>query len=189
MRNAIVFIIAIAVAGYAGYATQDWLAQQEAEALAEQKRAAIKTDQSVIDQPRPEFAIADTDGRLRNISEWDGKFILLNFWATWCPPCKKEIPHFIELQQEYGDAGLQIVGVAMDNAADVSAFAMEMDINYPLMIGEQDAIELARRYGNDFGALPYTVIIDSEAIIRSTFAGELSKDQAIELLQQAGMAI
>lgn len=180
MKNAFIFITAIAIASYAGYATQRYLSQPQS--------ADINQDTSIIGQPRPEFAMLDTEGELRNIKDWEGKVVLLNFWATWCPPCKKEIPDFIALQQEYGDKGLQIVGIAMNNNEEVNAFALEMGINYPLMAGETESIELARRYGNQIGALPYTVVINKNGEVSSTFAGELSKKSALKLLNKAGLS-
>lgn len=181
MKNAAIFIIAIAIAAFAGYSTQRYLADEP---------APIKTGaDSVVGEMRPEFAMRDTEGTLRNIKDWDGKVVLLNFWATWCPPCRKEIPHFIELQDEYGAQGLQVVGVAMDNEPAVNAYGLEMNINYPLMAGEQETIELAKRYGNAIGALPYTVIISQNGEISSTFAGEMSKKRAIDLLKTAGLKL
>ena len=179
MKNAILFIAVVILAGYTGYATQRYLAQQE--------QHTTRPDTSVIGSQRPEFAMLDIDGELRNIKDWDGKVILLNFWATWCPPCKKEIPVLMELQQEYDEKGLQVVGVAIDDNEAVSAFAMELGINYPLMAGETDTIELARRYGNSFGAMPYTAFINKNGEISSTFTGELSKKTTLKLLNKAGL--
>ena len=78
----------------------------------------------------------DLDGNLRNIKEWDGKLILLNFWATWCPPCKKEIPVFIELQTAYKDQNFQIIGIAIDDEEAVAEFAKHIGINYPTLLTE-----------------------------------------------------
>ncbi len=179
MKNALLFAIAIVLATAAGYTTQKYLLRDAPD--------ASKKIGAVIGQPRPEFAVADLDGVIRNIRDWDGKVILLNFWATWCPPCLKEIPAFIELQEEYGQRGLQIVGVAMDNEDAVRQFNAQMQMNYPVIAGDMETIELARRYGNTIGALPYTVIIDREGIIRSTFAGELSKARALRAIEDAGL--
>jgi thiol-disulfide isomerase/thioredoxin len=181
MKNSLIFIVAIVLAAAAGYVAQNYVSQS--------RQAENRQSNPVIGTQRPEFAMPDIDGQIRNIKDWDGKVVLLNFWATWCPPCKKEIPTFIELQKEYGEQGLQIVGVAMDNVEDVSAYALEMDINYPLMAGEQESIELARRYGNSIGALPFTVVIDRNGLISSTFAGEMSKSHALKSLQDAGLSI
>ena len=181
MSNAVVFTLAIVLAGLAGYATQSYLFEDE--------QVELAGSAEVVGQIRQEFAIRDINGDIRNINEWDDKVILLNFWATWCPPCLKEIPVLIELQDRFGDAGLQVLGVAMDNEDAVSLFVEDSGMNYPVMAGEGEVIELARRYGNRIGALPYSVIIDRNSKIHSTFAGELTRKQALELLESAGLQI
>ena len=131
----------------------------------------------------------DLDGQLRNIKEWDGKVILLNFWATWCPPCLKEIPDFIELQKTYGDQGFQIIGIAVDDEQAVREYVTEIGMNYPAMVVESEGVGLAKRYGNGIGALPYTVIIKRDGEISNTIMGELSKIRAKELLEEHGIIL
>ena len=138
---------------------------------------------------RPEFAAMDLDGRLRNIKEWDGKLILLNFWATWCPPCKREIPDFIELQKSYGEQGFQVIGIAIDDSDAVNKFATMVGMNYPTMVVQAEGIELAKRYGNGIGALPYTVIINRNGEISNTIRGELNKIHAKALLKSHGIQL
>jgi thiol-disulfide isomerase/thioredoxin len=129
---------------------------------------------------RPEFSLPDLDGKLKNIKEWDGKFIVLNFWATWCAPCRKEIPEFIELQNKYADVNLQFIGVAIDNAVSVNQFAMELGINYPNLIADMQGVELAKQYGNTLGVLPYSVIINPEKQIIFKQVGLLSGKQILK---------
>jgi peroxiredoxin len=131
---------------------------------------------------RPAFVLPDLQGKSRSVDEWDGKVLVVNFWATWCAPCRREIPMFVEMQQQYGDRGLQFLGVAVDNVADVSQFATEMGINYPLLVSEQEAIALAEQMGNRMGVLPFTAIIDRQGKVVFTKAGELSRKQADRLL-------
>ena len=138
---------------------------------------------------RPEFAMADLDGQIRNIKDWDGKVILLNFWATWCPPCLTEIPDFIELQEKYGDQGFQVIGIAVDNEEAARDYANEVKINYPIRAAEFEAIELSSRYGNRIGALPYSVIINREGEISDKITGELSKIKAEKLLEKLSIKI
>ena len=87
----------------------------------------------------PDFSLQSLDGSAVRLSDYRGKAVLLNFWATWCAPCKIEMPWFVELQKQYGPQGLQIVGVAMDDAStkDIAAFAKEMGVNYPVLIGKE----------------------------------------------------
>ncbi len=179
MKNPILFIVAIVIASSSGFALQRYLDHKQIQIPVENNPA--------IGNQRPEFAAMDLDDQLRNIKEWDGKLILLNFWATWCPPCKKEIPDFIELQQEYGDQGFQIIGIAIDNKEAIAEYAERMGINYPTLLAEIEGVGLAKRFGNGIGVLPYTVIIDRKGEISYTIKGELSKIQAEDLLQKHGI--
>ena len=179
MKNTFIFIIAIVIAGSSGFALQKYLNQPQ-----------IQTQPNpAIGSQRPEFAAMDLDGQLRNIKEWDGKLIFLNFWATWCPPCKKEIPDFIELQKDYGDQDFQIIGIAIDDEHAIRDYATEIGMNYPNMVVESEGVGLAKRYGNSIGALPYTVIINRDGDISNTIMGELSKMRAKELMEEQGIIL
>jgi peroxiredoxin len=104
--------------------------------------------------------LPDAAGREQALAQWKGKVVVVNFWATWCVPCREEMPEFVKVQREFGDRGLQLVGVAIDEPAKVKAFAAELGLNYPALVGGYGAIELSRTLGNRLGALPFTVIID-----------------------------
>jgi thiol-disulfide isomerase/thioredoxin len=132
---------------------------------------------------RPLFSLLGTDGETHNISQWDGKVLAINFWATWCGPCRKEIPEFIEMQNEYGDAGVQFVGVAIDSLEKVTAYSKEFGINYPLLVGDEDAIAVGFAYGNDIGALPYTAIVDRSGRIVLRKQGVLTHDEAVKVIK------
>lgn len=135
-------------------------------------------DDSEQGSARPDFSLSDVSGELRHISEWDGKVLAINFWATWCPPCIKEIPEFIELQHKYEDKGLQFIGIALQRPEEVREFMVEYGINYPILAGEMEVIKIAEAYGNDIGALPYTVIIDRAGNINFVKRGPLSGEKA-----------
>ncbi|KPK39253.1 MAG: hypothetical protein AMJ69_06165 [Gammaproteobacteria bacterium SG8_47] len=132
---------------------------------------------------RAEFTLTDLDGNPRNISEWDGKVIVLNFWATWCPPCRREMPAFIQLFDNYHDQGLVVLGVAIDAVEGVRDFVDPMGINYPVLVGETDAIDAAKAYGNRLGVLPYTAIIDRSGQVVATEARELSYAEVESLVK------
>ncbi|MFN2349798.1 MAG: TlpA family protein disulfide reductase [Thioalkalivibrio sp.] len=138
---------------------------------------------SVMGQTRPDFSLPDLDGELRHMAEWDGDVVLVNFWATWCPPCRKEMPAFVEVQEEFGSQGVTIVAVAIDEAEAVRDFADTYGINFPVLIGESDAMAVARDYGNRFGALPYSVLMDRQGKIRFIQAGELHKETFVRELK------
>ncbi len=131
---------------------------------------------------RPEFTLNDLQNRPRGVGEWDGKVLVVNFWATWCPPCRKEIPQFIALQQEFGTRGLQFLGIAIDDPRAVGEFVQSLRLNYPILVGEQDAIDVAKTYGNLIGALPYTVVVDRKGAIVLTHQGELSGQQLEQVI-------
>ncbi len=128
----------------------------------------------IIGSLRPDFSLPDVTGHIRNISEWDGKVLAINFWATWCPPCIKEIPEFIEIQRKYKDQGLQFIGIALQRPEEVIEFMQTYGMNYPVLAGETAVIKIAESYGNDIGALPYTVIIDREGRIQHIKRGPLA---------------
>jgi peroxiredoxin len=140
-----------------------------------------KVGEALIGQVRPEFTLADLKGAPRKVSEWDGKVLIVNFWATWCPPCRKEIPSFIRLQGKYGDRGVQFVGIALDEPSSVQSFTQAMGINYPILIGDSGTI--TRHYGDHLGVLPYTVIIDRSRKIAFVRLGELSPEEAEAAIQ------
>lgn len=144
--------------------------------------AVAKSRVGTAPELRPDFSLPDADGTLHTASEWDGQVLVVNFWATWCPPCRREIPTFIELQQEYGARGLQFVGLAMDEAGRVRDFATTLGINYPLLVGEQAVVDAARAYGNEAGLLPYSAVVDREGKVVFTWAGELTREQAEEVI-------
>ena len=181
MKNTLIFITAMAIAGISGFALQRYLATDSV--------SVPQSTSAVVGMARPEFAMHDIDGKLRNIKEWDGQVVLLNFWATWCPPCLKEIPDFIEVQHALADQGFQIIGVAVDNEDDVREFATDMAMNYPVMAGEAEAIELSQKYGNSIGGLPFSAFIDRNGKISHTITGELSKDRLVAILEQLGLSI
>ena len=132
-----------------------------------------------------EFSLPDTDGKLHDISEWRGKVIVLNFWATWCPPCRAEVPLFVDTQQKFKKDGLVIVGVAIDKKRDVANFIDSYFINYPVLVSEQDNTELMARYGNRIATLPYSVVMDRNGNIIETHAGAYKKDQLYNVLNKA----
>jgi len=136
-----------------------------------------------IGSHRPEFSLPDMDGVTRKLSEWDGKVLVINFWATWCPPCRKETPAFVELQGKYGAQGLQFIGVAIDEKDNVVDFADTYGVNYPMLLGDLDAINTSKQYGNRFGTLPYTVIVDRSGKINFIQRGELLKTTAEEKIK------
>ena len=136
-----------------------------------------------IGSQRPEFSMPDIEGVTHKLSKWNGKVLVINFWATWCPPCRKETPAFVALQDQYGEQGLQFIGVAIDEKDNVVDFADTYGVNYPMLLGDLDAINTSKAYGNRFGTLPYTVIVDRQGKISFIQRGELLKTTAEEKIK------
>ncbi len=139
--------------------------------------------QAMLGTPRPAFTLPDLAGNDRAVAAWDGQVVLVNFWATWCPPCRHEIPLLNKLQRRYREAGLQVVGVAIDKRQAVTQFDQELPLEYPVLHGQLEASQVARAYGNEAGVLPYTVIVDRQGMIRYVKAGEVSADRLTEALR------
>jgi len=135
-----------------------------------------------VPEVRPLFELADQDGVRRSIAEWDGRALMINFWATWCPPCRREIPLLNELQARYAPRGFQVVGIAVDFREDVLAYMRETPIDYPVLIGEQDALDAARAFGMETMGFPFTVFTDSRGRIVTVHLGELHPPQADVIL-------
>ena len=119
----------------------------------------------------------DLQEKVQPLAQWQGKVMVVNFWATWCPPCIAEIPEFIKIQKQYGKQGVQFIGIAIDQKSKVQAFATETGMNYPVLLGDLAGIDLARRIGNAQGGLPYTVIVDRKGNIVTTQLGTLSTEK------------
>ena len=100
----------------------------------------------------------DLQGNERTLGQWDRQLLIVNFWATWCGPCKEEIPSLVKLQSKFGASGVQFVGIAADSKVNVANFGQKIAINYPLFIDEAGAIQVSKRLGNRLGLLPHTVM-------------------------------
>lgn len=133
----------------------------------------------------PDFALPDIDGYSRQLSHWRGKVILVNFWATWCAPCREEIPLLKRAQERHAARGLQVIGVAIDSEEAVSAYHREIRFNYPVLIGEIDAIWLLPAYGNPTGGLPFSALINAEGRIIHRKAGAYRPEELEAALESA----
>ena len=91
----------------------------------------------------------DLSGNWRRLSDWDGSYRIVNFWATWCPPCLEEIPLFIALQQEFSDINMTFIGIAVDDPDRVRGFVEANQVNYPVLVGSGDALRISEAFGND----------------------------------------
>ena len=127
------------------------------------------------------FTLNDIDGNPRDFSEWAGRPRLLNFWATWCAPCRREIPLLKQFQAEQPDDGILVMGIAVDFPEDVAAYAEAAEFNYPILVGEQDAMAVAESSGIDFIAMPFTMIVARDGRYLGAYLGELHQEQLADI--------
>ena len=117
----------------------------------------------------------DLAGQPRPLSEWQGRVLIWNFWATWCAPCREEIPLLMAAREKYAAFGVEIVGIAIDNASKVRDFTASFKISYPILVAEADGLDLMRKIGNRAGGLPYTVVADRQGRVVERKLGALKQ--------------
>ena len=127
--------------------------------------------------------LPDMAGQPQRLGQWQGKVVGINFWATWCAPGREEIPALVGAQERLGPQGLQVVGVAIDQVEKVTPYAAEMRINYPVLLGELDVMDLSRAAGNQMGGLPYTVVLDRNGAIAHTELGGITEAKLEEMVR------
>jgi len=165
-----------ALLGVLALAAGIWVAQSRYQPTANTNRLP----EALWNEPFPNLA-----GKAQTLQDWRGKTLVINFWATWCAPCREEIPDFIAIRREHAVKNLEIVGIAIDNAQSVKPYVREMGIAYPILIGEGNALEMSRALGNPSGALPYTVVIASNGTILFRHLGRLPKSKLQAILDQS----
>ncbi|MFZ5558929.1 MAG: TlpA family protein disulfide reductase [Pseudomonadota bacterium] len=126
----------------------------------------------------------DLAGGRRSVGDWRGQVLVVNFWATWCAPCREEIPEFVRIQERFRGEGVQFIGIAVDRRDAVAPFVREFGINYPILVGSLDAMEVSRAAGNRVGALPFTAILGRDGRLATVHLGKLDGRTLEPLLQQ-----
>jgi len=180
-RNAFVFaVLAVAILGMLAFGK--WVDRQR------QKHMSASLVGDVRGVQAPDFELTSLDGQRVKLSDFRGKAVVLNFWATWCAPCKIEMPWFVDLQKQYASNGLTILGVAMDDSdpQKIAQFTSEMGVNYPVLLGTN---KVSDAYG-DVEYLPTTFYINREGMIVGKVAGLVGKaeieDDARKALESEG---
>jgi thiol-disulfide isomerase/thioredoxin len=129
--------------------------------------------------------LPDADGRLQAVAQWRGRVLVANFWATWCEPCREEMPALVAAQQAWRSKGVQIVGIGIDSAAKIRDFAVNYKISYPLLVSGPEVLDVARHLGNSAGGLPYTVVLARDGAVSGRHLGALQQGQIDSLLARA----
>jgi len=125
----------------------------------------------------------DLAGQPRRLRDWNGRVVACNFWATWCVPCREEVPLLIALYDKYRGKGVEIVGISIDQLSKIGEFAANFKITYPLLVGDARALDLMRQLGNEAGALPYTVLLDRRGVVAYRKLGPLRKGELDPILE------
>lgn len=126
----------------------------------------------------------DLNGKARTLADWQGKILIVNFWATWCAPCLEEIPILVAVREVFASAGVEIVGIAVDVESKIVEFAKRLSISYPILIGDAGGLDLMRQLGNTAGGLPYTVFLDRDAAPVRHKLGALKRQEIEATLRQ-----
>ena len=181
MKNKLPIILAL-VAALAAAAAGMYTARQQAATAPSAAPATATQAQHAALNTLLGLELADTNGARQPLAQWKGKILVLNFWATWCPPCRKEIPAFSAMSGKYRDKGVQFVGISIDTPTNVRDFQREHRVGYPLLIAETEGSDLMRQLGNSRMGLPYTVVIDRSGSIVMTRLGNVPEAQLDEFL-------
>ncbi len=177
-NKSILTIVGLAVAGLVtGIAVNQYIAANKPPPQETASSAPISTNMAQA------FTLTDLQDKTRNSSEWNGKVRLVNFWASWCPPCVREIPAFIKLHNQYKDKNFTVLGIALDEKQAVIDFIDPIGESYPMLIAEQEGISLTKAYGNRLGVLPYTALLDTNGVIVKTYMRELSFEEAEQIIK------
>lgn len=175
--------IAFAIAGYLVYIQQK---PDVSEAVPEPTETVV-ADVTPVGPIPVEFELADLDGVQRSFAEWEGTHRIVNFWATWCAPCRREIPLLKDFQDEHGADGFQVIGIAVEFPEPVIAYAEAAEFNYPILVGEQDAMAVAESSGIEFIGLPFTMIVAKDGRLVGAHMGEIHQqelDEIVEVMHQ-----
>ena len=140
--------------------------------------------QPIIPANLPQFSLKDLGGKLTPVSSWRGKSLVINFWATWCAPCRREIPLLKTLAADWSGRQLQVIGIAVDYPDKVRQFAAQFKIDYPVLVGEQDAMDVAAGFGMSSPGFPFTVFTDRRGQVVALYLGELHRPQADLILAE-----
>lgn len=121
--------------------------------------------------------LTDLSGKARSLSEWQGRILVVNFWATWCPPCREEIPALVRARDGLQASGVEFIGIAIDQVSKVQEFARNVHVSYPLLMADASGLELVRALGNPSGGLPFTVVLDRKGAIAHRHLGAVTQEK------------
>ncbi|MGA9851969.1 MAG: TlpA disulfide reductase family protein [Gammaproteobacteria bacterium] len=180
----IAILIAAAAAGFGVY---QWLKPVQTAVPAAASVAAPDTSPTLSANQALALSLDDLSGKSHTLADWHGKVLLVNFWATWCPPCREEIPLLVKLQAKYAAQGLQVVGIATDEQSeqDVRSFVKQMVVNYPILMSDNQSAQIISAMGGTFIGLPVTLLLDRDGKVFKIHSGQLEPQEAENLVRAA----
>jgi peroxiredoxin len=182
-KNKIVLLLAAGLAGAAGgwWFSETYLAEEPGQAMRPSSMA-----RDLIGQQRPDFSLGGSNGQIISVADYDQQVLLINFWATWCKPCREEMPMLSNMHDRLSGEGFTVLGIALDDVEQARAFIAELGITYPNAVGGADVMAVGVNYGNNAGLLPYSVLIDRQGRVNWTSLGELDalelEERVVDLL-------
>jgi thiol-disulfide isomerase/thioredoxin len=193
VNRSVVIVLVVAIAAAGGFFAQRAL-NERSSVTAATEPATVKADAPgqvsqeppppTVPETLPDVTLPDSSGTPRSLVSWKGQPLIINFWATWCGPCREEIPLLNALRKERAADKLEVIGIAVDEQQAVLKFAKEIGISYPVLMGEQEGYEAAERFGVASLVLPFSVFADSQGRIVTLNVGELHADQAAAILDR-----
>jgi thiol-disulfide isomerase/thioredoxin len=164
-RNGLILAAVALVSALGGFLLYEYLQPGSAKAPAASSQAPLELHA---------VPLTDLEDRQTVFGDWKGDFLLVNFWAPWCAPCRREIPSLIQIHNEYAERGVRVLGIAFDGKPQVREFATEYGINYPLFLSANRTAMYSAALGNPSGSLPYTALLDRNLQIIYQHNGEVS---------------
>lgn len=193
-KEMLIVLCMMIAAGFAGFATYKYIIASQSEVNIINLEPSATTDVNTVTSNTGQqteaqavdlasMVVKDIDAKPVGLDQWSGKVLAINFWATWCPPCRKEIPVLIETQKEFADKNVQFLGIAMDDNKAVKSYMQTTDFNYPILISDlNETIRIGQAVNYNFIALPFTVFISADGMQSKAHTGELNKEQIEEIL-------
>ncbi len=188
-RNLPLILLLLVAAGAAGFGVYQWLAPSGPAPV----NGTPVAQAAVAPKPMsPDEALSTkfdglSDGSSHTLNDWRGKVVLVNFWATWCAPCREEIPLLVRLQAQYAASGLQVVGIATDETStkDVKDYLTKMVVNYPMLMGDENVDRMVAGFGGNLIGLPFSLLLDKNGRVLKLSAGELDPKDADAMVRAA----
>lgn len=172
MRTNLLIVVIAVLSLFAGMRTHESL-----RGLGNQVNSAIQ--KSVYPHPR----LTELNGQIVSLKKWSGNKLLVNFWASWCGPCREEMPLLSDVQDQWSTHNLQVIGIALDDPEEVMAYLKETPVSYTILISSEETINWMETLGNKANALPFTILLDEEGKLLTTFVGKLDKKTLLEWIQ------